>query len=61
MVSSQGTAYDATNRMVTKKDNQDLNESYTYDKAHRITEIRHSDKKNKLLSSYVYETDAGDF
>ncbi|WP_392378353.1 RHS repeat domain-containing protein, partial [Streptococcus suis] len=33
----------------------------TYDKAHRVTELRHVDKKDKLISSYVYEYDDGNY
>ncbi len=33
----------------------------TYDKAHRVTEIRHVDKKDKLISSYAYEYDDGGY
>ncbi|CYV19277.1 Cell wall-associated polypeptide CWBP200 [Streptococcus suis] len=33
----------------------------TYDKAHRVTELRHVDKKDKLISSYTYEYDDGNY
>ncbi|WP_409372422.1 RHS repeat domain-containing protein, partial [Streptococcus acidominimus] len=33
----------------------------TYDQAHRVTELRHLDKKNKLISSYAYEYDDGNY
>ena len=33
----------------------------TYDKAHRLTELRHMDKQDKLISSYGYEYDDGGY
>ncbi|WP_280642482.1 RHS repeat-associated core domain-containing protein, partial [Streptococcus acidominimus] len=33
----------------------------TYDQAHRVTELRHLDKKDKLISSYAYEYDDGNY
>ena len=33
----------------------------TYDKSHRLTELRHMDKQDKLISSYGYEYDDGGY
>ncbi|HEL2072771.1 TPA: hypothetical protein TY888_002126, partial [Streptococcus suis] len=54
-------AYDKAGDMTTIERGDGTTSALTYDAAHRVTEIVHRDKKGKLISSYAYEYDDGNY
>ncbi|WP_449450412.1 RHS repeat-associated core domain-containing protein, partial [Streptococcus suis] len=54
-------AYDKAGDMTKIERGDGTTSALTYDAAHRVTEIVHRDKKGKLISSYAYEYDDGNY
>ena len=53
--------YNEAGDMTTIKRADGSRSELTYDAGHRVTSISHLDKKKKLISSYAYEYDDGNF
>ncbi|MCO8180552.1 RHS repeat-associated core domain-containing protein [Streptococcus suis] len=53
--------YDKAGDMTKIERGDGTTSALTYDAAHRVTEIVHRDKKGKLISSYAYEYDDGNY
>nr|WP_269088191.1 RHS repeat-associated core domain-containing protein [Streptococcus suis] len=54
-------AYDKAGDMTKIERGDGTTSALTYDAAHHVTEIVHRDKKGKLISSYAYEYDDGNY
>uniref|UniRef100_UPI0004A35CF4 RHS repeat-associated core domain-containing protein n=1 Tax=Streptococcus suis TaxID=1307 RepID=UPI0004A35CF4 len=54
-------AYDKAGDMTKIERGDGTTSALTYDAAHRVIEIVHRDKKGKLISSYAYEYDDGNY